>query len=484
LFKLINTKYVHYIVAITILFLSALPLLSLFAATISIGLSVFFILKQKYHYSLLYLILCSAYYKEPNILSMPVIGGYLFLFILLFGSFFYFFKNGFFLRFCIPINSSSTVLFFYISVLILLSLIFQIIFSDVLDSVHVTYFKKDMLFLITMIILFFFTKNIKLEKIFQVFLTMTIAWLSVNFTLIQTGLTVSPHPSSPGYIMTSISYDDLMGPYLYFLVSIFLFVNQVKYKILALLLLVIFTINATKIGIGGQMFFGIAVLLFIYILSKRLLRYFALISSFFLIMFFSTNIETSSLLFKNKENNIFLNKLNAALQVVEFSSQLDVEQIPWSPRVRIIELINLFNQNPVNILFGNGIGGFFTETKYKFGFYDSFNPNDDFSKAQIAAGRYYTPHNIGMVILKYGLVFYFLMILILYKILKYSNNSLEKSLLLAFWVIVFFNFGWTFRISLPFVFLLHFYIKNINLSIIKQINLYVFHNYIRRENAN
>lgn len=67
------------------------------------------------------------------------------------------------------------------------------------------------------------------------------------------------------------------------------------------------------------------------------------------------------------------------------------------------------------------------------------------------------------------------MFLILYKIFKYSNNSIEKSLLLTFWVTVFFNFGWTFRISLPFVFLLHFYIKkNIDLSIIKQINTYLF----------
>lgn len=480
----LNTNYIHLIVAVTIVFLSALPMLSLFSAVISMGLSIFYILKQKYHYSLLYLILCSAYYTEPNILSLPAVGGYLFLFILLLGSFFYFYKNGFLSRFSIQLNSSSTILFFYVTGFILLSFIFQIIFSDVLDSIHFTYFKKDMLFLITMIILFLFTKNIKLEKIFQVFLIMTISWLSINFVLIQTGLTVISHPASPGYLMTSISYDDLMGFYLYFLVSIFLFGNQVKYKILALLLLGVFTINAASIGIGGQMFFGVLVLLLIYILSKKVLRYVALVSSFFLIITFSTNIETSSLSPVNKENDIFVNKLNAALQVIEFSSKLDIEQIPWSPRVRIIELINLFDQNPINILFGNGIGGFFTETKYKFGFYDSVNPDDDFSKVQIATGRYYAPHNIGMIILKYGVVFYVLMLLILYKILKHSNNSLEKSLLLTFWVTVFFNFGWTFRISLPFVFLLHFYIKNIDLSIIKQINFHIFRNYIRRKNAN
>lgn len=480
----LNTNYIHLIVAITILFLSALPILSLFAAVISMGLSIFYILKSKYHYALLYLILCSAYYVEPNILSLPAVGGYLFLFILLYASFFHFYKNGFFSRLPIPTNSSSIILFFYVSIFVLLSFIFQIIFSDVLDSTHFTYFKKDMLFLITMVLFFIFAKDIKLEKIFQVFLIMTIAWLSINFILIQTGLTVISHPASPGYVITSISYDDLMGFYLYFLVSIFLFANQMKYKILALLLLGIFTFNITNIGIGGQMFFGVLALLLIYILSKKLLRYFALIASFILILTFSTNIGVSSLISENRENDIFINKLNAALLVVEFSSQLDIEEIPWSPRVRLIELINLFDQNPVNIIFGNGIGGFFTETSYKFGFHDSVNPDDDFSKEQIATSRYYTPHNIGMIILKYGLIFYLLMFLVLYKILKYSKNSLEKSILLSFWVTVFFNFGWTFRISLPFIFLLHFYIKNIDLSIIKQINLYLFSNFIRRNDAN
>lgn len=480
----LNTNYIHLIVAITILFLSALPILSLFAAVISMGLSIFYILKSKYHYALLYLILCSAYYVEPNILSLPAVGGYLFLIILLFTSFFHFYKNGFFSRLSIPTNSSSIVLFFYVSIFVLLSFIFQIIFSDVLDSTHFTYFKKDMLFLITMVLFFIFAKDIKLEKIFQVFLIMAIAWLSINFILIQTGVTVISHPASPGYVMTSISYDDLMGFYLYFLVSIFLFANQMKYKILALLLLGIFAFNITNIGIGGQMFFGVLALLLIYILSKKLLRYFALIASFILILTFSTNIGVSSLISENRENDIFINKLNAALLVVEFSSQLDIEEIPWSPRVRVIELINLFDQNPINIIFGNGIGGFFTETSYKFGFHDSVNPDDDFSKEQIVTSRYYTPHNIGMIILKYGLIFYLLMFLILYKILKYSKNSLEKSILLSFWVTVFFNFGWTFRISLPFIFLLHFYIKNIDLSIIKQINLYLFSNFIRRNDAN
>jgi len=431
----------------------------------------------------LYLILCSAYYVEPNILSLPAVGGYLFLFILLFGSFFYLYKSGFFSKLATKTSNSNTILLFYISVFVLFSFIFQIIFSDVLDDVHFKYIKKDMLFVITMALIFLFTKNIKLEKIFQVFFIMAISWISVNFILIQTGLTVSLHPASPGYVVTSISYDDLMGFYLYFLVSILLFTNQFKYKILALLLLGIFAFNIANIGIGGQMFFGVLALLLIYILSKKLLRYFALIASFILILTFSTNIGVSSLIFENRENDIFINKLNAALLVVEFSSQLDIEEIPWSPRVRVIELINLFNQNPVNIIFGNGIGGFFTETSYKFGFRDSVNPDDDFSKEQIETSRYYTPHNIGMIILKYGLIFYLLMFLVLCKILKYSKDSLEKALLLSFWMTVFFNFGWTFRISLPFAFLLHFYLKNIDLSMIKQINLYLFSNFIRRNDA-
>jgi hypothetical protein len=248
-------------------------------------------------------------------------------------------------------------------------------------------------------------------------------------------------------------------------------------------LLFLFFYNISLLGIGGQMFFGIILLVFIYLMSKKYLKYFTLLFLLFTFFIISTS-GILNLLIENKKNDILLNKFNSAVELVEFSSKLEIEEIPWSPKVRIIELINLFDQNPIQIIFGNGLGGYITETKYKFGFVKSNNPDDDFSEDQISTGRYYKLHNIGMIILKFGLIFYLLMLLILYKILKYSKDSLEKSLLLAFWVTEFFNFGWTFRISIPFVLLLHFYIKNIDLSIIKQINKYFFSNYIRKEYVN
>ncbi|MCT7551041.1 hypothetical protein N5U04_10570 [Aliarcobacter butzleri] len=474
----------HFFIALLILFFSAFNILSIFVAIFSIVLSIYFVIKRKYHYSLLYLIIVSAYYKEPNILNLPILGGYVFIGILFFSSLFILYKKDFFTNFTLDVNTPNTILFTYILLFFFLSLIFQIIFSNVLDSLHITYFKKDLLFIIVMILMYIFIINIEIKKIMYIFIIIMLSYLFGNLLLIILNINITPQPASPGYVNTTISYDEFRSFYPVFLVSIFLFVKNLKIKILSLIILLLLMFLFSKVGITGQMFYGLILLLIIYILSKRILRNFFIFLFILIIPFLSMDIKLSQILPENKNNDIFLFKLNSAVKLLEFTSEKDLNEVPWSPRVRIIELINILDKNPINILFGNGIGGYFTETNYKFNFNDSVNPSDDFDIKQIEQGRYYSPHGIGTIILKYGLIFYILMFFILIKIFKYCKNDLEKAFLISCYVTMFFGFGWTFRFSLLFIILLHFYFSHINLSLLVQINTFLFSRYIRRKNAN
>jgi hypothetical protein len=149
---------------------------------------------------------------------------------------------------------------------------------------------------------------------------------------------------------------------------------------------------------------------------------------------------------ENKKNDIFINKTNAIINSVTG----DISNIPWSPRVRVIEIVNFFDKDVLVIFFGQIIGGYITESKLKFNFQFSPSVEDDFSADQIKSGRFYSLHNISSILLKLGVIFYFALFYIFILLLKHfkKNDKFDHfSLGIVIVAVSFFNFYWTWRIS-------------------------------------
>ncbi|WIH23932.1 hypothetical protein [Photobacterium damselae] len=92
-----------------------------------------------------------------------------------------------------------------------------------------------------------------------------------------------------------------------------------------------------------------------------------------------------------------------------YNSMLNINNIyliPHSVQVRVIELQNIFSElNIIELLFGKGVGGYFTDVTYPFVFLNGF----DFSSAEIANRVFFQPHNFSNLILKIGLMFPFVL---------------------------------------------------------------------------
>ncbi|TBT21781.1 hypothetical protein D5E83_08455 [Vibrio parahaemolyticus] len=128
-------------------------------------------------------------------------------------------------------------------------------------------------------------------------------------------------------------------------------------------------------------------------------------------IFGSANINPKSLKFEEVDNDILVKKYNAVIDLTSF----DYDYLPWSPKVRVIELINVFDKNIYEVFMGNLLGGYIEETKVVFNFNKSVFPDDDFSEDQRFTKRYYSLHNVSNVILKFGVFF------LLFSILSFNE---------------------------------------------------------------
>ncbi|WP_294958181.1 hypothetical protein [uncultured Flavobacterium sp.] len=125
-------------------------------------------------------------------------------------------------------------------------------------------------------------------------------------------------------------------------------------------------------GMGGKgiIFMGVVLIMFILtafnknttgidiVKRKQRLRFMMIPIVLFVIIKFTSYIQDS-------EYNLFLYKLeNVTLLVNVFQGLDGINLIPESPRVRIIEIMSIFNElfnNPIYLLFGKGYGSYFSD---------------------------------------------------------------------------------------------------------------------------
>jgi len=133
--------------------------------------------------------------------------------------------------------------------------------------------------------------------------------------------------------------------------------------------------------------------------------------------------------------------------IIGLFSNLEADSIyyiPHSPQVRVIELINIFSYPFHKILFGHGIGGYFSDIYFPF---NDYIGTFDFSSEEIIMRKFYNPHNIAFGLLKFGMIWWIFLFSCFINAYKCKNKELRIVLAVCLLVLGL-NFGYAIKTSI------------------------------------
>jgi len=196
--------------------------------------------------------------------------------------------------------------------------------------------------------------------------------------------------------------------------------------------------NLTLFNATGKtiLFVIFAVIIFIVKVSTNLKRMVTLmsilglsaLSLFFMLGYFRDSIEPSILLKAKFE------QLIGFISFWDWKDNLQI--IPASPRVRIIETINIFltlKENFIDLLIGRGFGGYFEDVGNLFRNYDL--SKGAFSDREVILGKFVNPHESwNNIFLSTGLLGIYLWLTLSFKLFKgiFRDQRLSFFIVLAF----------------------------------------------------
>lgn len=125
-------------------------------------------------------------------------------------------------------------------------------------------------------------------------------------------------------------------------------------------------------------------------------------------------------------SSFIVSKIHQVTTLFDFIiNQGDIEAIAPSPYVRVTSLINILYEgmyNPFVLLFGKGFGGYFQDSLNFFTNLSLYNGG--FSDKAILSGHYYTGHDTMVTVPMFnGLIGLFILLRVVWKSIKFSNNN-------------------------------------------------------------
>jgi hypothetical protein len=124
------------------------------------------------------------------------------------------------------------------------------------------------------------------------------------------------------------------------------------------------------------------------------------------------------------EDNAFLQLKFTQIQSLNNLTETQIEDLPFSVRVRVAEMINIFYDNAnIDFFFGKGMGGFFSDDKIPMVNLDE----TAFTQEEIDSNKYYKAHFfISNYFLKFGAIGLVLVFeYVLYSAKRLKNNYSE-----------------------------------------------------------
>jgi len=282
---------------------------------------------------------------------------------------------------------------------------FCIYFSySILNSnyIETTYFVNDTLFFLIGILFLFSIYDIKKFNIEKMFFAISLGYFFSKVLVYSTGLGLQVTAYSSDIDQYSAIFDPIENLLLIFNLQSLLFPKNKTVRALSFLNLSIFGLSAYLLGYMHGATIVLVIIVLFYALLRNIKLLLVISFSCFLLIFVSFNVDINSIL-NVQEDSVFLFKIQKVLGLFDFlyNSNISIYDLPRSTQVRLIETANLLVQNPFYLIFGNGFGGFLTETIY---FYGDYLNSDDYSLDQITSGKFQLLHAYNQIILKHGLL--------------------------------------------------------------------------------
>lgn len=270
------------------------------------------------------------------------------------------------------------------------------------NYIETSYFINDSLFLLIGILFLYSIYDFKNVNIEKILFAVSLGYFFTKILVYLTGVGLQVTAYSSHIDQYSAIFDPIENLLLIFNLQSFIFPKNKAIRMLSLLNLMLFGLSAYLLGYMHGATIVLVIIILFYALLRNVKLLLILSTLCCVLLFISVNIDFYSLFYTQKES-VFLFKVQKVIGLFEFLYQSDISiyDLPRSTQVRLIETANLIGQNPLSFFFGNGFGGYLTETIYSYG---SYLNADDYSLDQIASGKYQLLHAYNQIILKHGLL--------------------------------------------------------------------------------
>jgi hypothetical protein len=262
----------------------------------------------------------------------------------------------------------------------------------------------------------------------KMFFAMSLGYFFSKLLVLFSGLGLQVTAYSHNIDQYSAIFDPIENLLLIFNLRSFLSKESKKIRTLSLINISLFFVSAYFLGyVHGATIVLILIVLIYSILLNLGLLLFVSISCFFL-LFVNISFDINTLL-NFDEESVFLFKVQKVLGLFDFflNSDFTIYDLPRSTQVRLIETANLSGQPPFFLIFGNGFGGYLTETLY---FYGDYLNSDDYSMDQINSGKYQMLHAYNQIVLKHGLLSIFIAFIFFWRFRKLEDRNFRDTALI------------------------------------------------------
>lgn len=454
-----NKKRIYtYLLFICLNILQVFPLICYISLFVSILMFYYFLLKKDYRDLAILIFMFGTYSPGVNIYSYKV------LYLLLISIPFVFVALG-------DMGSLKRIVIRKQDIFILTYIFAFLVYSLVLNGIvenKISHFSSDLILLIGIGIGYLLFFNFKVDDFYYVALnSLLISQISnIFFIITQYGRSATP---------------DFLGRYNYmsvnseassvFLLTMFYFIlfykpkNEMKFnKLIKCLLFFSFIFSVLKNqSIGSLTLIEIFLLFLIYFLHKLVSLFknkgFAYIFILFVLILAFSNMKglfSNGSKEQNMENGILFKVQNITKTIsnLDFSNTDNIYYIPLSPRVRIIEMVNILSYHAGYLFFGHGLSGSYTDRVIRFeppGRAGLQLGDADFSREERRSRIFYTCHNLNYPLLKYGFLYFIYIIVVFYKNRKKTlSNDAYKDITFSYCFLLTLTcfVGWTFQSSL------------------------------------
>ena len=427
-------------------FATIIPGLNYLMLLVQIYFFYYFYNKKQYVYFALLIFNFSTYGRGISIYSFKLI--YLLIF-----SLFLFYKN----LLVFKINKSYRIY-------ILISFLFLFLAYSCYNLYYsFNHFVSDFIIIFGFLFGFLLFKNLHQNELLELSIMILLVELITSYITIFTGLGLSNEIDMFGNRSSLIGNSEGFSIFVFFCIYLLFFLKKCFFKKLFILGSYLYT--SIKLSAFGSMIMLFFMFCFIFILIERYSfasfqkKVYSLLFIPLLVLCvvgmksFISNANSMD----SREDNKFLYKVQNISKLVKYLDFTDKEKIfmiPLSPRVRVLEIANILKTgNFLSNTIGRGIGSYFRDDFIHFENHDKFHflGDDDFSKEERESHNFFTAHNWGYPLLKYGCMFFLIAFVFAYFNIK-KNRYIKNHFGIYFYFIVFLAtisyFGFTFQTSL------------------------------------